>query len=72
MKQPPAILVPCATAKGYVEVRPGMVFDFSFPHSTDRRGRLQLHEGECVCPALTAAYGQLYLYEGYEESDDTD
>ena len=30
-----------ATAKGYVEIKPGDVFDASYPESKTRRGRLQ-------------------------------
>lgn len=62
----PILKIPQATAKGYVEVGPGMVFDYSFPNSKLRRGRLQFNgQGDCICPTLTAAYGQLYLYEDY-------
>lgn len=30
-----------ATTKGYVEIKPGDVFDASYPESKTRRGRLQ-------------------------------
>lgn len=67
MKKKPILKVPQATAKGYVEVEPGMVFDYSFPYSKLRRGRLQFSEnGICVTPALTATYGQILLYEDYK------
>lgn len=33
--------IPQATAKGYIEVEDGGVFDFSYPESKTRRGRVQ-------------------------------
>ena len=35
------IHVPQATRKGYIEVYPGGVFDFAYPDSVYRRGRVQ-------------------------------
>lgn len=61
--KPPIIRIAQATAKGYVEVWPGMVFDFAYPSSKLRRGRLQ-GNGE-ICPTITKVHGGLLLYESY-------
>ena len=61
------IHVPQATRKGYIEVRPVGVFDYAYPNSKLRRGRVQ--GGGKVCPALTANQGELYVYEGVYEED---
>lgn len=45
-----------ATGEGSIEVKPGGVFDISFPQSKTRRGRVQ-GEG-LVCPTLTASSSQ--------------
>ncbi|MEE0975312.1 MAG: hypothetical protein UH853_06340 [Muribaculaceae bacterium] len=52
-----------ATAKGYVEVPPGGVFDGSYPESETRRGRVQ--DGGTVSPALTAEGQPPLEYETY-------
>lgn len=44
--------IPQATKQGYAEVKPGSVFDASYPDSKTRRGRVQ--EGGAVYPALTS------------------
>lgn len=54
-----------ATEEGSAEVRPGGVFDISFPTSKTRRGRVQ-GEGR-ICPTLTASSSQniiRYLEDG--------
>lgn len=51
-----------ATEKGYVEIKPGDVFDASYPESKTRRGRLQ-GRGE-ICPTLTAGQTEIYYFEG--------
>ncbi len=58
-----AIRIPQATAKGYVDVLPGMVFDFSYPSSTHRRGRVQ-GNGD-ICPTITTVGANLLYYERY-------
>ena len=56
-----------ATEKGYVEIEPGMVFDASYPDSGTRRGRLQ--GGGEICPTLMSGNAEIYLYEGYVETN---
>lgn len=57
-----------ATKKGYVEVDPGMVFDFAYPDSKLRRGRLQFARGGVnVIGALTASNNGFLYYESYNE-----
>lgn len=46
------IRIPQATAQGYVEIEPGSVFDWSYPNSKTRRGRLQ--DNGQSSPTLTA------------------
>lgn len=58
-----------ATAKGYVEIKPGDVFDASYPESKTRRGRLQ--GGGEICPTLTAGQTEIYYFED-ETDGDTD
>lgn len=50
-----------ATKKGYVEIEPGSVFDFSYPNSKNRRGRVQ--GGGTICPTI-ACDSDLFVYEG--------
>lgn len=56
------IRIPQATEKGYKEVRPGGVFDASYPSSTTRRGRVQ-DEGS-VCPTICAHQSETLYYDG--------
>ena len=51
-----------ATAKGYIEVPVGGVFDGSYLTSKTRRGRVQ--DGGRLCPTLTAGEPEIYIYEG--------
>ena len=50
-----------ATAKGYIEMEVGGVFDASYPNSKTRRGRVQ--EGGTICPTITAGSPQIYRIE---------
>lgn len=62
------IHVPQATARGYLEVFPGGEFDYAYPNSPYRRGRVQ--DGGRVTPALTSSGELLLYYEGiYDETD---
>ena len=59
--------IPQATKKGYIECPAGGVFDWSYPTSKVRRGRVQ--GGGTICPTLLAGNcGTSILV--YEESDD--
>ena len=44
----PAILIPEATKKGYVQVNPGQCFDGEHPDSKTRRGRLMDKKSNCL------------------------
>lgn len=57
--------VPQATAKGYIEVPPRGIFDFSYPDSIYRRGRVQ--GGGKICPTIMANEGVLLYYENVYE-----
>ena len=50
-----------ATAKGYIEMEVGGVFDATYPNSKTRRGRVQ--EGGTICPTITAGSPQIYRIE---------
>lgn len=56
--------IPQATETGFVEVRPGDVFDGSYLTSSTRRGRVQ--GGGAICPTLTAGQTEIYYYEGID------
>lgn len=56
-----------ATSKGYIEVPVGGVFDWSYPTSSTRRGRVQ--GGGEICPTLTAGEPEIYYFEGVYEKD---
>lgn len=49
------------TKQGYIEVKPGSLFDGSFPESMTRRGRVQ--DGGQTSPTLTAGGEPPYYYE---------
>ena len=53
--------IPQATALGYIEVEPFGVFDWQYPESLTRRGRVQ--EGGRICPTITCQ-NELLVYEG--------
>jgi hypothetical protein len=57
--------IPQATAMGYIEVPPRGIFDFSYPDSLYRRGRVQ--GGGKICPGLMAGGGELMVYENVYE-----
>ena len=58
----PAILIPEATAKGYVEIEPGECFDAENINSETRRGRKMKDESNC----LMAKETDFMLYEGVD------
>lgn len=62
--------IPQATKKGYIECPVGGVFDWSYPTSKLRRGRVQ--GGGRISPALLAnsCGTNLLVYEGYKENTD--
>ena len=58
--------IPQATSKGYIEVEPNGAFDYAYPDSKTRRGRVQM--GGAVTPAITCVGAELiYIYEVREE-----
>lgn len=61
--------IPQATKRGYVEVHIGGCFDWTYPGSLTRRGRVQGAGGD-ISPTLTAGEPEIYVFEGYE--DDTE
>lgn len=54
--------IPQPTKAGYLEVGERGIFDWSYPHSLNRRGRVQ--GGGRICPALCAGKSDLLLFEG--------
>ena len=54
--------IPQATKLGWIEVRPGGVFDWSYPTSKLRRGRVQGEYGD-ISPTITCNPECLYVYE---------
>ena len=59
-----ALKIPQATSKGYIECPVGGVFDWAYPNSKNRRGRVQ--GVGMIAPTLTCT-SVLLLFEGYEE-----
>lgn len=57
--------IPQASSKGYAEVGVGGCFDWSYPESKTRRGRIQ--GGGDICPTLTAGEPEIYVFEGITE-----
>jgi hypothetical protein len=54
--------IPQATKTGFIEVIPNGAFDFAYPTSDTRRGRVQM--GGAVTPTITCAGAELiYVYE---------
>ena len=53
--------IPQATKKGYVEVEPFGAFDWTYPDSLTRRGRVQ---GGKICPTILCS-SEIYVYETY-------
>lgn len=61
--------IPQATSKGYIEVEPNGAFDFAYPDSKTRRGRVQW--GGHVSPTITCAGAEtIYVYEVIHDSGD--
>lgn len=58
--------IPQATKKGYIEIDVGGAFDWSYPDSKTRRGRVQ--EGGAICPTITCHPENIYVYEGIRDS----
>ena len=54
------LCIPQATEKGFIEVEPNGAFDFSYPTSKTRRGRVQMGGG--ITPTLTCST-EIYVYE---------
>lgn len=54
------LCIPQATEKGFIEVEPNGAFDWAYPTSKTRRGRVQM--GGAVTPALTCST-EIYVYE---------
>lgn len=63
------LCIPQATSKGFIEVEPNGAFDFAYPDSKTRRGRVQM--GGAVSPTITCAGAELiYVYEVIFDSGD--
>ena len=56
--------IPQATSKGYIEVKKNGAFDWSYPESLTRRGRVQGDGGD-IAPTITCS-NEIYVYEGTE------
>lgn len=54
--------IPQATRQGYIEIEPGGAFDWSYPTSQTRRGRVQ--GGGRISPTITCNPENIYVYEG--------
>lgn len=59
-----SLKIPQATKQGYIEIEPGGAFDWSYPTSLTRRGRVQM--GGVVSPTITCNPESIYVYEGCE------
>lgn len=57
-----SLKIPQATKLGWIEVRSGGVFDWSYPTSLLRRGRVQGNHGD-ICPTITCNPECLYVYQ---------
>ena len=54
--------IPQATSKGFIEVEPNGAFDFNYPTSKTRRGRVQMRGA--ITPTITSAGAEtIYVYE---------
>lgn len=62
-----SLKIPQATRLGWIEVRPGGVFDWSYPTSKLRRGRVQGEYGD-ICPTITCNPECLYVYQIMESN----
>jgi hypothetical protein len=54
------LCIPQATEQGFIEVEPYGAFDFAYPTSKTRRGRVQM--GGAVSPTITCS-PEIYVYE---------
>ena len=61
--------IPQATEQGFIEVEPNGAFDFSYPTSKTRRGRVQ--RGGQITPTITCNPESIYLYEVREYRKET-
>ena len=61
------LCIPQATKQGFIEVEPNGAFDFSYPDSKTRRGRVQM--GGAISPTLTCST-EIYVYEVIFDSSD--
>ena len=52
--------IPQATGKGYIEVEPYGAFDWTYPNSITRRGRVQM--GGHISPTILCQ-NEIYVYE---------
>ena len=59
--------IPQATKKGYIEVEPFGAFDWTYPDSLTRRGRVQ-GQGGRICPTIMCQ-NEIYVYEGTENKN---
>lgn len=59
--------IPQATKMGYIEVKPGGAFDWYYPSSLTRRGRVQGDMGD-ISPCLCANPENIYVYEGEDDN----
>lgn len=64
------IKIPQATKKGYIEVGVDGVFDYSYPTSTTRRGRVQ--EGGAIAPTITCNCEGIHKVENIKDNDMAD
>lgn len=62
--------IPQATSKGYIEVEPYGAFDWSYPDSLTRRGRVQGDKGD-ISPTIMCQ-NEIYAYEGIEDGHISD
>lgn len=53
--------IPQATKKGYIEVAPNGCFDWTYPNSLTRRGRVQM--GGVISPTILCQ-NEILVYEG--------
>ena len=61
------LCIPQATSKGFIEVEPNGAFDWAYPDSKTRRGRVQM--GGAVSPTITCST-EIYVYEVIYNSSD--
>ena len=61
------LFIPQATEQGFIEVEPNGAFDFAYPTSKTRRGRVQM--GGVVSPTITCS-PEIYVYEVIYDSSD--